>query len=315
MVVQIVRDINLSSQTPLALTIGNFDGMHLGHRRLISRVCRRAQNNRWHSAVLTFEPHPLQVLGGVPVQRLGGVREKIQQLSAVDKLFLLRFTRQLSQHDGASFAALLFDNLRARYVAVGENFRFGRGRGGDVALLQHEGALRGAVVEGVSLQTAGELAISSGRIRQCLRDSDFIGAAALLGREWTISGRVVRGRGFGESLGYPTANLNLHFVPVCQGIFVAAARLDKDILPAAVSIGTNPTIDGGVSLVTEAHILDFDGDLYGRRLTLRLLHKLRAERRFDNMLQLRAAIGDDVEKTREWWERNKKMATMPFAAG
>lgn len=294
---QLVRDIAENSR-PLALTIGNFDGMHLGHRLLVDMVIGRAQDNNWCSAVMTFEPHPLAVLTDKTVRRLAGVRYKISHLSQINTLYLLRFNKKLSACSATEFVDLLFDKLTVRYLAVGENFRFGKGRQGDVRLLQEAGAKREAEVVGVPLQKVSGVPVSSGLIRRHLQAGEFAAAAELLGRPWTLSGRVVRGRGLGRQLGFATANLRLGFVPVCEGIFAATARVGGGEYPAAVSIGGNPTVCAAGQLRTEVHVLGFSGDLYGQRLTLRFLEKLRDERKYDNLPQLQAAIADDVARVR-----------------
>ncbi len=300
---RVLRDIP-EKGAPLALCIGNFDGVHRGHRMLVERVLRRAADDSLKSAVLSFEPHPLSVLRGEVLRRIGGASDKIYYLSDINRLYLLRFTKNFSMQTAAQFADLVFARLNARYVAVGENFRFGRGRLGDLSLLRRTGERYGATVEGVPLRSDNGGAISSGRIRDCLRDGDFAAAAALLGHPWTLRGRVVRGRGLGRTLGYPTANLNLHFIPVCEGIFVAAALLDGKVIPAALSIGINPTVDGGGGVRAEAFLLDFAGDLYGKRLEIQPLHKLRDEIKFAGMDDLRAAMANDVSQLREWWRQN-----------
>lgn len=303
--VRLFRDLPsvADASKPLALAIGNFDGMHLGHQALTAHVIRRAAQDGMRSGALSFEPHPLAVISGKPVRRLGGAREKIRMFAAqgVDDLFLLRFTRNMAMMDGEAFAAALFDRLGARYVAVGGNFRFGRGRSGDVALLQREAARRGAVTEGVPLQSSDSSAISSGRIRECLRLGEFAAAERLLGRPWTLEGRVTRGRGFGRELGFPTANLRLGFIPACEGIFAAAADLGDGPRPAAVSVGFNPTLGGLPQPSTEAHFPGYDGDLYGRRVALRLMLKIRDEKKYDSTGALRDAIAEDVRKVLAWW--------------
>ena len=299
-----MRDIPRGGGAPSALCIGNFDGVHRGHRMLADKVRRRAADDNLQSAALSFEPHPLSVLGEKPVRRLGGASDKISHLSDIDILYLLRFTRKFSSQSAEDFAAMLFSGLRARYVAAGENFRFGRGRRGDLSLLRREGKRCGAEVEGIPLARESGAIISSGRIRECLRRGDFAAAATLLGRPWILRGRVVRGRGLGRTLGYPTANLNLHFIPVCEGIFVAAAFLDGEVLPAALSIGGNPTVGGADAVRTEAFLPDFSGDLYGRRLAVRPLHKLRDEKKFADIKSLRAAMDADVMQVRQWWQKN-----------
>ena len=284
------------------MAAGNFDGMHRGHRALVDLTARRAAELDFQSAVLSFEPHPLSVLRGIPVRRLGGVREKIRQMSGVSILFLLRFTKEFAMRSGAEFADLLFGELGVRYLAVGENFRFGRGREGGAGLLRERAGECGAEVEVAPLLSEGGEPISSGRIRESLRRGDFAGAGRLLGAPWILSGRVVRGRGLGRRLGYPTANLRLGFTPVCGGIFAAAACVGGVVYPAAVSIGVNPAVDSGGILRTEAHLLGYVGDLYGRRMGLRLLRKLREESDFRSCVELRAAIESDVAEVRRLWE-------------
>ena len=304
---RILRDIPPKSPPSVALAVGNFDGLHLGHRLLISNIVKYARQNNFSSAVMTFEPHPLQIISGQPVRRLSGIREKAQALAEmnVDFLFLLRFNKEFAKVTGEDFANMVFTQFNARYVAVGEDFRFGRKRGGNVELLRKTGEKYDAVVAGVPLQKSEESPISSGRIRECIRNGDFTGAAGLLGREWELSGKIVRGRGFGRELGYPTANLNLKFVPVCGGIYAGIAKVGGNIIPAAVSIGRNPTV-GGEEMTTEAHLLDFAGDIYGSRIELRPYIKLREEKTFPDIEKLRLAIGEDVAQTRDWWESNKK---------
>ena len=304
--VRVFRDILCKSESPLSLCIGNFDGVHLGHRLLADKILRRAADDNLQSAALSFEPHPLSVLTQKPIRRIGGASDKMYDLSDINILYLLRFTKAFAAQSAEDFAELVFSRLRARYVVVGENFRFGSGRRGDISLLRRQGAKVGAEVEGAPLLVSGGGAISSGRIRECLRRGDFAAAAELLGRPWVLRGRVIRGRGLGRTLGYPTANLNVHFAPVCEGIFIAAAMLDGETLPAALSIGGNPTVGGGGDLRVEAFLPDFAGDLYGRRLTIRPLHKLRDEEKFADLAALRAAMDSDVARLREWWAINGK---------
>lgn len=312
--VRILRHPPRDAAAPSALCIGNFDGVHCGHRMLADIVRRRAADENLLSAALTFAPHPLAVLHGNTVRQIGGISDKIYHLSDLNLFYLLRFNRQFAAQTAEEFSALLFSRLRARYVVVGENFRFGKGRRGDIDLLRREGEKYGARVEGVSLLRQNGEIVSSGRIRDYLRDGDFAAAQTLLGRPWTLRGRVVRGRGLGREIGYPTANLNLHFTPVCEGIFVAAARIDGigDAIPAALSIGKNPTVGetfgkkiggrvGNCALRVEAFLPDFAGDLYGRRLEICPLHKIRDEQKFAGTDELKQAIAADVAQTREWW--------------
>ena len=302
--VRIVRDMKNkpAAARPLALTVGNFDGMHRGHRALAGLAISRARRDNWTAAALTFEPHPLAALSGKPVRRLGGVREKILHFARLnfDIAHLLRFNRQTASIPAADFADFLFDRLGARYLAVGENFRFGRGREGDAAMLEKCGRRFGAEVAVLPLQTENGTPISSGRVRESLREGDFAAAENLLGRPWRMGGKVIHGRGLGRQLGFATANLRPGFIPVCEGIFAAAAAADGRVFPAAVSIGCNPTVSEETTLRVEAHLLDFGGDnLYGRRVSLQLVRKLREEKKYESQAALRQAVAADIAQTRE----------------
>jgi riboflavin kinase/FMN adenylyltransferase len=306
--VQIIRHHRLPVNRPLALTIGNFDGVHLGHQILIRQLRQEAQTRGWDSAAMTFEPHPVTVLAGKPAHRIEGVRKKIQQLAAtgLEILYLPRFNKRFASQSAKEFTSFLFTQLAVRHLVVGEDFRFGQGRQGDVTMLKKAAAAHGATVLGAELLWSGDAPISSGRIREYLRAGNFIAAAQLLGREWVLDGRVVRGEGIGRRLGFPTANLRLNFVPVCSGIFAGDTVIDGVRYPAAVSIGNNPTVQNSSLVRAEAHVLDFDGNLYRRRLTVQLFEKLRDEEKYNNLEQLRAAIADDVKTVRQRFDHRTK---------
>lgn len=299
---------HLTSGGDIALCIGNFDGCHLGHLALLRQTQQSAAAAGLAFAALTFEPHPLAVLRpALRVRRLGGIRDKMMRMAAagVDVLYLMRFDKQTAAITAQEFCHLLFGKLGARVVAIGDNFRFGKGRGGDVEMLRHYAVRYDAKVQTAKLLESGGEVVSSGRIRAAIEDGDFDKAEKLLGRPWLISGKVVRGKGLGASLGFPTANMHSGFVPPCCGIFAAMVYDNDDINKsklrhaAAVSIGINPTVrdDGTTSI--EAHLPDFDGDLYGRRLVLRLCHKLRDEKHYHSEGALKQAIGEDVRAVRQ----------------
>ncbi len=285
----------------IALAVGNFDGCHIGHRELLRQARRAAAGLPF--AALTFEPHPLAVLRpGLQVRRLGGVRDKIVLLAAcgVDILYLARFDKKMAETAAEAFCRLLFDGIGAKVVMVGDNFRFGKERRGDIDMLRRIGEKYGAKVLAAKLLEAGGAVVSSGRIRAAIAKSDFDEAEMLLGKPWLISGRVVRGKGLGAALGFPTANIHAGFLPPCCGIFAAVAYDNDDInksafrRAAAVSIGVNPTTDGGGRISIEAHLPGFCGDLYGRRMVLRLCRKLRDEQHYESQSALKKAIGEDV---------------------
>ena len=295
-----LQAIQTSGGGECALAIGNFDGCHLGHRALLQQNRQAAIAGGLRCAVLTFEPHPLAVLRpGVQVRRLGGVRDKIVQLAScgVDLLYPVRFNKQLAATSASAFCHILFADLRAKVVMVGENFRFGKGRLGDVELLRRIAKTFGAQVQTAPLLQVGGAVVSSGRIRAAIEDGNFDQAEVLLGRQWQMGGRVVRGAGLGAALGFATANLHLSFVPPCRGIFAGWVYDELDCRfrqMAAVSIGVNPTILADGKLSVEAHLLGFDGDLYGRRLVVRLCRKLRDEKQYADNAALQSAIGEDV---------------------
>lgn len=288
---------------PLSLVVGNFDGVHIGHRYLLERAKHAGGLLAADGllAAMTFEPHPLAVLRpGKPLFRIGGLREKIRHLAdgGVRRLYLLRFDKTLAAVAAEDFAELLFSRLGARRLVVGGNFRFGKGARGDCALLQRTAVRYGASVDAAPLYEWKGKAVSSGRVRELLKLGFFADAAQLLGRDWTLCGRVCRGAGVGRTWGVPTANLRLSFVPPCGGVFAARAQVGGDSYAAAVSIGVNPTVQNDNIVRTEAHLLDFCGDIYGERLTLTLIEKLREEKHFPSIAALREALADDVRRVR-----------------
>jgi riboflavin kinase/FMN adenylyltransferase len=266
------------------IAIGTFDGVHRGHLRVIDA----ARKAGLHTAVVTFDPHPRTVLGG-EVELLATLERRLELLEAaeVDDVLVLRFDEQLAALPADHFAERILRGIGAETVAAGETFHFGRGREGDLELLERLGfdVRRVPLVENVS----------SSRIRQLVHAGETERAAALLGRPPEVEGVVVRGDGRGRELGFPTANLDVPhglLVPP-DGVYAGWARGRQ----AAVSIGTNPHFDG-VERRVEAHLLDFDDDLYGERLLVELWAPLREQRRFDSLERLVAAIGEDVERAR-----------------
>ena len=272
------------SEARRAVAVGTFDGVHRGHLRVIET----ARNADLRTGVVTFDPHPRAVLGG-HVELLATLQRRLELFEAagVEDVLVLRFDEQLASLSATDFAERMLRGIGAEAVAVGETFRFGRGREGDLALLERLGfdVRRVPLLENVS----------SSRIRQLVHAGDTEQSAALLGRPPEVEGIVVRGDGRGRELGFPTANLDVPeglLVPP-DGVYAGWTR-DKR---AAISIGTNPHFDG-VERRVEAHLLDFDGDLYGDRLVVELWSPIREQRRFDSLDQLVAAIDDDVERTR-----------------
>ena len=290
------------SQSAL-LTIGVFDGVHLGHRHLLERLRETAARENAASAVLTFTNHPRTVIRpGDCVQYITTVEDRLELLrrEGVDLVLPLTFDVELSRLKADEFVDLLLERLNMGGLVMGSSFAMGHQRGGTPPVLAEMGRDKGfstTVVEPASSQ--GE-EVSSTAIRDAVSRGDVGRASRLLGRPFALRGVVVRGQARGRSLGFPTANLNLprsQIVPG-NGIYAARAIVEGAARPAAVSIGVRPTFDDGERVV-EVHILDFGGDLYGSELAVEFVERLRDELRFDSAEELVAQMNDDVEQTRQ----------------
>lgn len=287
------------------VTIGVFDGVHRGHQQIIGHAVKRAAERGLRSVVVTFDPHPSEVVrpGSHPTVLSEQERkaELIERLG-VDVLCVLPFTPEFSRLSAEAFVHdVLVEHLHAALVVVGENFRFGHKAAGDVALLSRLGRTFGFAVEGAPLVSDDDTVFSSTYIRACVAAGDVGAATAALGRPHRIDGVVVRGDRRGRLLGYPTANLlpRPHAAIPADGVYAAWLVRDKsaDRLPAAVSIGTNPTFAGQQRRV-EAHVLDFHEDLYGEQVSLDFIARLREMRTYDTVELLVAQIERDISQTR-----------------
>lgn len=294
-----------------AVTIGNFDGVHRGHQAVLAGLQQRAGALGLPTTLVTFEPTPQEYFAPVRAPaRLTRLREKAELLGAsgLNTLLCLRFDARLAALDPQAFIRrILVEGLAARHVMVGDDFRFGRDRAGDFALLERAGKQAGFSVERTATFEFEGARVSSTRVRAALAAGDLALAGRLLGRDYSISGRVVYGEQLGRKLGYPTANIRLRRVHVpLQGVFVV--RVEGSGLPTrygVANVGTRPTVSGGDSLL-EAHLFDFSGALYGRCLRVYFLHKLREELKFADLETLRAHIGRDAVAGREWLARQAR---------
>jgi riboflavin kinase/FMN adenylyltransferase len=292
-----------------AVAIGNFDGVHLGHRAVVQAASALARRPGTALGVVTFEPHPREVLRpGQPFGRLTGFRRKAELLRAlgVERLFVLPFDRALMQLSPAAFVReILIDRLGVAALAAGENFRFGHRREGDVARLEELGRAHGIAVTAVPPVRVGGEICSSTRVRTHLRDGEVRAAAALLGYAFEVEGVVRPGDGRGRTIGYPTANV--HPLPACRvqpaiGIYaVRAGRRSGGRTvwhPAVASLGRRPTF-AGQDVRLEVHLLDGRRDLYGERLRVAFVERLRGEAKFAGVAELRAEIERDCARARE----------------
>jgi len=311
----LIRDFhNLrGSHRPSVVSIGNYDGVHLGHLRLISALQDRARQLGVPATVMTFEPHPSEFFSPERAPpRLLRWREKMERLACagVDQVFCLRFNQSFAENLAQDFVQrYLVDGLGIRHAVVGDDFRFGRNRAGNTAFLRDMGAKFGFTVTTVpTCEIAGER-VSSSRIRSAIQRNDFALAERLLGYPYTISGRVVHGDERGRTIGFPTANIILRHdnLPVWGVYAVTVSRAAGQCLPAVANIGVRPTI-GGDRVLLEAHLLNFDSDLYGVRIKVEFKHKIRSEKRFDSVAQLQAQIARDTEVAREWLAQMQPIA-------
>lgn len=283
--------------------IGGFDGLHLGHAALLARTVARARGLAVPAIAISFEPLPREFFAAANrPPRLSSPRAKLDGMSAagIDCIGLLRFDARLAGMSAQAFVeSVLVKQLAVREVWVGPEFRFGRDRCGDIDTLQQLGAQHGFRAHELGRVLLGDERISSSRIRQHLAVGDFTGAQRMLGRPYTVAGRVIRGRQLGRTLGYPTANLHFHGrTPPFGGIFAARVHgVGPLARPAVASIGVRPTL-GGTEPLLEAHLFDFDGDLYGRRIEVEPVAMLREELKFPDLPSLVAQMDRDATAAR-----------------
>jgi riboflavin kinase / FMN adenylyltransferase len=291
-----------------AVTIGNFDGVHRGHQALIGAAVARARASGGASIALTFDPHPARLLSPAqaPVSLMTlEQRAEIMGGLGIDHVVALAFDRRLSRMDARTFSVeVLGRALGADTVVVGESFRFGRDRSGDVAVLRALGTSVGFGVIAVAAVVFEGRAISSSRVREALASGEVAQAAALLGRRFFLDGRVVAGDGRGKAIGVPTANLeSTNETLPAFGVYACWLSVEgRTPLRAVVNVGRRPTFGGGAAVV-EAHVLDWQGDLYGRRVRLEFEGRLREERRFPDTGALLAQIQADVGQARTILEK------------
>ena len=291
---------------PCAVTLGVFDGVHLGHRHLIGALRERAAARSIASAVVTLHPAPIQVLRPqVRIAYLTSLEERVELLRAtgVDAVAPLTFTSEVAELSAFDFVSMLYDALEMRFLLMGPDNAFGRGREGTPARVREIATELGFEVEVLEQPLAGaEGRVSATAVRKALIDGDMELAQGLLGRPFAVRGPVVRGHERGRGIGFPTANIAVtpdRALPAF-GVYVSRATVGGRTYASATNIGINPTFNDERPSV-ETYILDFEGDLYGRELRVEVLHRLRGEIRFDGIDALKAAIAADVEATRAYF--------------
>jgi len=315
---QVLRD-PLGSDRPArggVLSIGNFDGVHLGHQAILGHVADRGASLSVPAAAMTFDPHPVKLLRPSHAPRLVTTLEQRLELigrTGVDTTLVVPFTHRLARMEAEAFVRdVLVDRLAIREVYIGRNFRFGADRRGDVDMLRALGRQLGFEADAAPIvQVRGE-AVSSTRVREAVAAGDLTTAGELLGRAHFLDGQVAEGRRLGRSLGFPTLNLDCQneLLPT-GGVYVTAVHLAGlgRVFRSVTNVGVRPTVSDERMLSVETHVLDFSADVYGDRVRLFLLDRLREERRFESTAELTEQIGRDVDDTRRWFE-GRPMASL-----
>ena len=289
------------------LTIGNFDGVHRGHRQLIDALCEKAKALGVPSMLMTFEPQPREFFAGTKLPaRLTRFREKVYLLNQtpLDRLLCLPFNERTANIEADWFAKdFVVDQVGAKHLVIGDDFRFGRGREGDFALFERYGRIHGYSVSAMSTLLQGEARISSTLIREILAAGDFTAATNLLGHEYFIMGRVVYGRQLGRQLNVPTANIRLQrYRAALEGVYcVTVEGIAGAVRHGIANIGVRPTVDGKEPLL-EVHVFDYTGNLYGDLIKVTFKQKLREERAFDSIDALKTQIIQDIEQARHYFD-------------
>lgn len=300
------------------VTIGNYDGVHRGQRSVLDLVAERARVAGLHSMVVTFEPHPLTVLRPEEVPpRLTTLeqKEKLLEKSGVDVMLVVRFTPGFAETTAEEFVRdFLHTRLDAREIYVGANFMFGRGRRGNVALLNQMGEELGFQAVAMEEVLAHGEPISSTRIRRAILEGETLLALELLGRPHSLSGVVVRGDRMGQRLGWPTINLSPdHGLTPADGVYATQVHFPSitSTFDSVTNVGTRPTVYENYQRVVESHILDFANNVYGEAVELRFFKRLRDEKIFSSTMDLSAQIGRDVEASREYFRRRQRLESCP----
>ena len=294
---QVFRHLPTQKCEPIALAIGNFDGLHLGHQALLHQLCETAVAKNLMPAVMTFEPHPREFFTPLNAPaRLSNLREKLElfEAAALKKVFVCAFNRRFAAITASEFLSILREKLNTNTILVGEDFKFGAKRAGNI------NDFKAADFDLISMPRVdfNSERVSSTRVRDALFSGNLALAAALLGRNYSVSGKVVHGAKRGRELGFPTANIHMrHERPALTGVY--AVKLDG--LNSVANLGVRPTIAGVPKLLLEVHVLDFNADLYGKHVHVEFLHKIRKEMKFESLDALKAQIAADIVVAKDFF--------------
>lgn len=293
------------------LTIGNFDGVHLGHRAVIENLAKRGRELNLPTAIMLFEPQPLEYfLADNAPSRLMRLREKVLALSKlpIENVVIVRFNRTLANYEPEQFIEdILINKLNVKHLVIGDDFHFGKARRGNFNLLKEQGEKFEFSIEKSPSFRLADVRVSSTRIRDALNADDLQLAREFLGQQYSICGRVAHGDKLGRTLGFPTANIKLlrRNTPI-RGVFaVTMTGIDNRVFQGVANVGIRPTIDGNRKVILETHLFDFNQDIYGRYVSVQFQHKLRHEMRFNSLEQLQKQIRLDIEAAKVFFKNEK----------
>src|SRR5690554_2948099 len=296
---KVYKNASEYDKKPSVVTIGTFDGVHIGHKAILKRVTDAAEANRLESVLLTFFPHPRQVVQSVSNLRLINTieeKKKLLEKEGLGSLVIHPFTKEFSRLTAEEYVRdVLVKELAAKKIIIGYDHRFGRNRTADISDLKEYGKIYGFEVVEISAQELDEVAVSSTKIRRALENGDIATANNYLGYDYFLTGTVVKGRKIGRTIDFPTANIHIDetykLIPKI-GVYVTRTSIDGKTYYGITSIGTNPTVNGATKTI-ETHLLDFQGDLYGKKLEIAFLKYIREEEKFDSVQELQNAIKED----------------------
>ncbi len=287
-------------------TIGSFDGVHRGHQAILARLGEEGQIRGLPTLVMLFEPQPHEYFSREKAPpRLMRLREKVAAIFdlGIDRVLCLRFNKHLRSLSAQAFIDdILVRRLGVAHLEIGDDFRFGCDRAGDFALLQHAGRQNGFTVRDTNTFVLDGERVSSTRVRQLIEANDLDGAAQLLGRRFSVTGRVIHGKRLGRTLNVPTANIGLgRYRSPVRGVYVADVEVGGQRWPAVANVGVRPTVTGSSKPLLEVHLLDYSGELYGEWLKVEFLHKLRDEKKFSSLDELKQQIQRDIDAARDYF--------------
>ena len=301
-----------SARAPCAVSIGNFDGVHLGHQAIISQLLDLANKAGLPAWVVIFEPQPKEYfMGDQAPTRLTSTRQKYELLAAagIERLLILPFNQQLAELTAPEFIQqILVEQLDARIILIGDDFRFGAGREGDYSLLKQVSTHYGYVVHRTRSVMVDSQRVSSTALRDALAQGDFQRATRMMGREYSIAGRVLHGDKRGRVWGFPTVNIAIrHQRPALTGIYaVEVLGLNPGPVQGVASLGVRPTVDTSARSLLEVYLFNFDREVYGHRITVVFKHKLRDEKRFDSVDELKRQIARDSDQAQAYFNEKKE---------